>query len=81
MENNLKAEGRTPWRSKVKKVTTTRGVPRNLKREVSQFKAKPAGPDIVKSSKKKVITSAGVLFYSRNQVNSKKESLSPSQMS
>ena len=50
---NFEAEGHTPWRSKVKKVITTRGVPTNLKRGEAQFKAKPAGPDIVKNKRKK----------------------------
>ena len=32
MGKNFEAKGHTPWRSKVKKVMRTRGMPRNLKR-------------------------------------------------
>ena len=52
------------------------GMPRNLRGRGAQFKAKPAGPDVVKS-KKKVITPADVQYSAQSQVKSKKRSTHP----
>ena len=54
-----------------KKYIYFQGRAQEFEREGAQFKAKPAGPDVVKS-KKKVITLAAVQYSTQSQVKRKK---------